>query len=543
MRQLTALISLIVLVPLMAQVMLPHRRPTSSVASVLLPPIDVITNAPWLGYSVARKLRAAWTGPAYAVARSSDGATQHIGFDASGDVDTAALLSFVGANNGYVSHLYDQSGNGRHATNYSALTKSLWVVTNGTLNIDAHSKPVGWMDNTANQTYLSYNTGPAANTNTFVLVTTPLALGGDVYNSLANIGNVTQIGIEVHSSGHYLNINNGGTAQPSIDSITFGTQLVAIAIGKTAGDEILAINANDARVAAAGVNASGPGVVVGGNAGAVIPAMQYFSECFIFNNEIDTNTWTNLRDNVISYYSISDTTSYIAKTAVFDGSNDYMTRATTMTGLADGNKVTFSGWVRFDGGNGTYQKLLEFATAARNVRFGVQRTDANLIHIYGYNTTPTVVLSVFSTTTVTTSDGWTHIYICIDLSDTAKRKIYINGISDTLTVSTYDTSGTIDLEGASYYHRVGASTSNDGGAAPYKLNGALADYWFDDSYLDDPTLFYNSGSPVPLGGDGSIPTGASPVIFFQLGGNSFGVNYGTAGTFTVTGSLTETTPP
>lgn len=49
------------------------------------------------------------------VRRSSDNAEQDIGFVA-GDLDTTSLLSFVGANDGYVTTMYDQSGNANDAT-------------------------------------------------------------------------------------------------------------------------------------------------------------------------------------------------------------------------------------------------------------------------------------------------------------------------------------------------------------------------------------------------------------------------------------------
>ena len=57
-----------------------------------------------------RKLRTAYTGSAIRVRRSSDNTAQDIGFDASGNINTTALLSFVGAGDGYVSIWYDQSG-------------------------------------------------------------------------------------------------------------------------------------------------------------------------------------------------------------------------------------------------------------------------------------------------------------------------------------------------------------------------------------------------------------------------------------------------
>jgi hypothetical protein len=59
-----------------------------------------------------RKLRTVYNGSAVRVRRSSDNTEQDIGFDSNGDLDTTALLSFVGAGDGFVTKRYDQSGNG-----------------------------------------------------------------------------------------------------------------------------------------------------------------------------------------------------------------------------------------------------------------------------------------------------------------------------------------------------------------------------------------------------------------------------------------------
>lgn len=59
-----------------------------------------------------RRLRASYGGPALQVRRSSDSAMQDIGFEPGG-LDTAALLAFCGAGDGFVSRWYDQSGLGQ----------------------------------------------------------------------------------------------------------------------------------------------------------------------------------------------------------------------------------------------------------------------------------------------------------------------------------------------------------------------------------------------------------------------------------------------
>jgi PKD repeat protein len=80
--------------------------------------LDAFPNAE-VAYSL-RKLRAAYTGSAIRVRRSSDNTEQDIGFNGSNGLDTTALLAFVGAGNGFVTTWYDQSGNGLNATQSTA---------------------------------------------------------------------------------------------------------------------------------------------------------------------------------------------------------------------------------------------------------------------------------------------------------------------------------------------------------------------------------------------------------------------------------------
>ena len=62
-----------------------------------------------VAYSL-RKLRTDYSGNAIRVRRSSDNAEQDFGFSGN-DLDTASLLTFCGACNGFITTWYDQSGN------------------------------------------------------------------------------------------------------------------------------------------------------------------------------------------------------------------------------------------------------------------------------------------------------------------------------------------------------------------------------------------------------------------------------------------------
>jgi hypothetical protein len=86
-----------------------------------------------------RKLRSAYAGSALQVRRSSDNTTLDIGFDGSGNLDTAALATFVGANSAFVSKWYDQSGAGADAVNATQANQPRLV--NAGANDTLNSKP------------------------------------------------------------------------------------------------------------------------------------------------------------------------------------------------------------------------------------------------------------------------------------------------------------------------------------------------------------------------------------------------------------------
>ena len=93
--------------------------------------LDLYQNAT-VAYSL-RKLRTAYTGNSIRVRRSSDNAEQDFGFVAN-DLDTASLLTFCGAGNGFVTTWYDQSTNGLNFTQITAGSQPR-IVNGGVLNI------------------------------------------------------------------------------------------------------------------------------------------------------------------------------------------------------------------------------------------------------------------------------------------------------------------------------------------------------------------------------------------------------------------------
>jgi hypothetical protein len=85
-----------------------------------------------------RKLRTAYTGNAIRVRRASDNAEQDIAF-VSNILDTSSLTTFCSGTNGFITTWYDQSGNGRNATQTTAANQPQ-IVSSGSVILE-NGKP------------------------------------------------------------------------------------------------------------------------------------------------------------------------------------------------------------------------------------------------------------------------------------------------------------------------------------------------------------------------------------------------------------------
>ena len=132
-------------------------------------------------YSV-RKLSSSYAGSSIRVRRSSDNSEQDIGFDANGDLDTSALTTFVGANDGYVVKWYDQSGSSNDGVQTNSSLQG-HIVFNGTIKTQG-GKPAVTQDadlgNPSNQ-FLAVSSINAVHN--FIVFYQP-AVGGAVHTML-----------------------------------------------------------------------------------------------------------------------------------------------------------------------------------------------------------------------------------------------------------------------------------------------------------------------------------------------------------------------
>jgi hypothetical protein len=85
-----------------------------------------------------RLLRTNYTGSAIRVRRASDNTEQNIGF-VNNELDTSSLTTFCSGTNGFVTTWYDQSGNGRNATQTTAVDQPQ-IVSSGAIILE-NAKP------------------------------------------------------------------------------------------------------------------------------------------------------------------------------------------------------------------------------------------------------------------------------------------------------------------------------------------------------------------------------------------------------------------
>ena len=235
----------------------PNYVPFAVAANLLL---DDYPNAA-AAYSL-RKLRTAYTGSAVRVRKDTTGQPeQDIGFTASGDLDTAAIKSFLNARSGFVVTWYDQSGNARNATQATQANQPRIVnagvierksgylaavfdgsndnLQNATTGFNVNNVThyaVSSRGNTSATGRIIYSTGIlAGSTNGFGFYYASASTQDNIFQQIRSGLNTTDIG----NYANTLNTNNliFGVGTSSRDSVYFNNaNLVSNTIGSRSGN-------------------------------------------------------------------------------------------------------------------------------------------------------------------------------------------------------------------------------------------------------------------------------------------------------------------
>ena len=254
--------------------------------------LDDYTNAE-AAYSL-RALNSAYTGSAIRVRRSSDNAEQDIGLLYDGSLDTTALLSFVGASNGFISKWYDQSGSGNDATQSTASSQPK-IVSSGILELLNGKPSVNFINTgdkinlnstiTVSSNFTVFNSNAYSNINYIYGSDSPIASGLISGGTAAGVN-----GVSVFSNPEFLTYNDSETA----------AQKLAVLIQ----NEDTNIDVNNANL----VSNSNIGSIYVESIGNRAPTRSFsvrgnIQECIFFSDD-KLETKGDIETNINDYYNV-----------------------------------------------------------------------------------------------------------------------------------------------------------------------------------------------------------------------------------------------
>lgn len=253
--------------------------------------LDTYTSAA-AAYSL-RKLRSAYSGNCIRVRRSSDNTEQDFGF-VNNVLDTASLLTFCGAGNGFVTTWYDQSGNAKNTTQSTAANQPR-IVNAGSIDL-VNSKPAILGDG-VNDTLINSALSLTNPTSIFTVVDKVGTSGAfGLYSGAGLSGSFLLSG-----TGFYF-YQNGPSFSPDYNN---NNQSLLVAKTATTGTN-WELYGNNTTVTNGGQNIGttiGDAVSLFDRGGSSYRANMYMQEFIVWNNDQMSNR-AGIQTNINTFYSI-----------------------------------------------------------------------------------------------------------------------------------------------------------------------------------------------------------------------------------------------
>lgn len=221
--------------------------------------------------------------------------------------------------------------------------------------------------------------------------------------------------------------------------------------------------------------------------------------------------------------------------AVSNGTTGFLSRS-ALSGVTDGTTFTFCCWFFYDGNAGKWLFNQNVnTTTLRGLNISVE--NSNRVVVQARNSSGTVLVNSDNTAASMVTSGFNSLMISIDVTNSAKRFVYVNGVAATLSFSTY-TNGSINLSSSSnlILRDVFSSAYN---------NQPISELYLSTQYIDfsqeaNRLLFRDAfGNPTNLPSAITAGTVPNPAIYMRFPPTSFGTNSGTGGDFTVNGTITD----
>jgi hypothetical protein len=211
----------------------------------------------------------------------------------------------------------------------------------------------------------------------------------------------------------------------------------------------------------------------------------------------------------------------------FDGTNDYLSRASDLTGNTDGKTFTLSFWVWPPTVSGTrWQVVCNTGVFPQQFSFSIVNNSGQF---RGYDTSGNVVLQG-SFISGWEQQTWNHVLVSFNLASTSQRWAYVNDIDVGGSFNAYVNTN-IDFTNGGWY--VGSNS-----ASTDIYQGRLSNVYLDKTYRDlsitaNRRLFVTADLK-PAAGQAAL----NPIIYLTMSDpSSPGLNTGTGGNFTLTGTV------
>jgi hypothetical protein len=216
------------------------------------------------------------------------------------------------------------------------------------------------------------------------------------------------------------------------------------------------------------------------------------------------------------------------------GNSGFLSRDTPLSGVTDTKTLTFFALFKPTSINATRSFWFLGGVASSSFRGQIQVVAGNGFRITFRNASDVTVLNATVTSPLIDSTSTTYsIHCCVDLADSAKRAIYINGVLATVTWSTYTND---NMNFSAQRSGIGAEWGSSWSGS--LLRGNLGSLYIANSFVDfrqesNRLLFadaFNFSTDIGAAiTDGTIP---NPMIFMKFDPANNGANFGTGGNYT-----------
>jgi len=249
-------------------------------------------------YSV-RRLSSTYEGELIEVRRSSDNTTQDIGYDSNGDLDTASLLLFVGAGDGFVRTWYDQSSNANNATQTTAASQPR-IVINGSLVTENGEAAVSF-DGINDNFKMTSSTTITNNISSFAVC--QIVSETDFNFIYDTVGSNKRIRLGLWSTNHYFS-DNGDAALAQSSVLSDGLRHLFFARHTSSNASISVDNESLISSVSASFSSGFTELVIGSRDNEVDHWLDGKIQEFIIYPSDQSSNRTAIESNINSYFSI-----------------------------------------------------------------------------------------------------------------------------------------------------------------------------------------------------------------------------------------------